>query len=231
MSLNLDNVNPYRIFIREEVNKTYLTPYLCLSMAGVIRQNNSYRKDTPAHLWFDMLEFRFEPASTDWYSSAPYNMGGLVKALNALPSKEPWPKGLTPFLISYFGNSAKKKLAELATPEALYQWMKACPLEVLGFLGCYCPPTRSDEEVAKAREALKPRTFVAPPPAVEYTPVAEEPKKKRSGPAATTIITPPWLEEATAITTGPTMPRSTMPDLEGIATILDAATPNEAPRQ
>ncbi len=100
-------------------------------------------------IYMDMLEFKLSRTPG---TNAHKSMNGLLYLILAAPQEEPFSKGLLPFIISYFGNQNKKKIAELATPKALLEWMDKSPVEVLKMIDCYIPPTRSEEEMKKAYE-------------------------------------------------------------------------------
>lgn len=172
MNQTQDNDHPYHVRFKDLSNRNAMA-YWGISDSGLARSylkfgdiysyNRGHRKEGPGYLWLDQLIIQWPEADflRNWEAM---KMGGIRAMLESLPASEPIiSQTVWSLLISYFGNSAKKKLKSLGTSGAILDWLKTSPMEVLEVLGINLSSiTRTEEQRVAAEEAAKPKEIPAP---------------------------------------------------------------------
>ena len=124
--------------------------------ANIVPPNTNIALKETGYIFLDNLQFAWEPMGQRSVRSTGIAMNGIWALLVALPQEEVITnKTHLAMITSYFGNGAKKKIAELGTPKAIVEWAKTNPIEVLTLMGIKLPlPMEKKEE--KKEEEKKP---------------------------------------------------------------------------
>lgn len=155
MSTDPFDTHPYAINVTVKDPNYWgsATPFLDLSAI------HQYNRSCPTsyRIYREDLTIKQPPVSLCPPNITRYelSMRGLRNILETLPQDEAIESSIMKMLlISYFGNGAKKKLAELKTPKDVRNWITDHPLDVLETMGIKLPDSRPGDLAVSDADSL-----------------------------------------------------------------------------